>query len=56
MIGELPAARVVMILQQYYFSINNISKNQSNSIKSPLWDIKIDEKVEIPYDNYAELI
>lgn len=27
------ASRAIMILQQYYFSINNISKNQSNSIK-----------------------
>lgn len=32
-------ARIVMILQQYYFSINSISKNQSNSIKLQLQDM-----------------
>lgn len=49
----LPAAReFVMILQQYYFSINNISKNQSNSIKLLLRDIQydiIDKKCENPH-------
>jgi len=57
-----PSQSIVMILQQYYFSINNISKNQSSSIKMLPTDNRQNAKIKKnkntckPECNYPKLI